>query len=483
MLQIEKIVHASDLKENFIVTTALISEANDESNAFVDWTNFEFVKPEHDLEGIYKIVTEEEYTKDFQRRVTSLDSEINYVVKSLSEIGAKVERPKFSLDSVAQRKTEDGQKLYKSVNRYIQKAMKMSSEFDFSTLEQDAGMMVKINLDRNIDDVVRALKNLELLDQQGGHFQKVNTQMYVRLSFRTQDVAGMSSLGNFTSCQDIRYHGWDCNSVGVLGSLLSESIGTLTLFNSLEDALTRDTERLYSQAEHLARVTIARDIEGSVHLGSKIYTYNDEHRALLNMFIEQMETDGKTIPYHDMKQIQVARDTVFMDAEIEYRYHGDLDFNVDFYSYNDDELLEIANKVLTDDDEDAEEFEELEEAIEAIEEKSLTSEFECELLELFDITNYDFCQSYLSVDDTEDRGLTWTIQDYDVNDYVDGSTLQENLVNDFSNLDIHELMCYLNDGQVTVSAYVEIEHIDTDGREYQIEPYLEGSVNRLSVIF
>lgn len=488
MLKIEKVAHAQDLKENFTLTEKLISDANDASNFYVDAYDFRFVKPEHDFEGIYQMEMEAVYPQRYMQAVNDLSYYLAGVwAKADIQFGVKSELPKFDFDSVAQRKTLDGKKLYKTVKNYIQKIRKLSTESfkEMNELFKSDGYVLAdvfermAKLNRLLEKSETALRKLEFLDQQGGYFQKVEDVKYVRVSFRSQDVAGMSALGDFTSCQDIRYHGWDEHSVGVLGSLLSQAIGTATLFDTLEDAKSRDDGNVWEQATHDARILIATDENGSIHLNDRIYYGSNEAQVTLKMFIEYMEENGKTLPYDEMGTIFLTSTSVCGMRYDSFEYYGDADFKVDFYSYDDDEILEIANEVLTNNEHC--EFEHLDDAIEELEAQGLTDELKCELIAKVEVTGWDYTENYLYLTSVHDCDREFGLSDCEVNEYVGSYDLQEAIESQMEGLDIYDTISYMMDGEMTVCLNLEIRLEDMEDEiDYHCEPYLEGTLNRVS---
>jgi len=488
MLNIEKIVHAQDLKENFTLTEQLISDANDESNFYVDAYDFRFVKPEHDFEGIYRMEMEAVYPHQYMQAVNDLSYYLAGVwAKAQVGFGVKSDLPKFDFDSVAQRKTLDGKKLYKTVKNFIQKIRKLSTESfeEMKELFKSDGYVLQDVLDRMVKlnsllgKAERALRQLEFLDQQGGYFQKVEDVKYVRVSFRSQDVAGMSALGDFTSCQDIRYHGWDEHSVGVLGSLLSQAIGTATLFDTLEDAKSRDGGGIGEQATHYARITIATDENGSIHLNDRIYYGSSEAHTTMNLFIDYMEENGKTLPYDEMSTIFLTSTTVYGTRYDSFEYDGDAEFKTDFYSYDDDEILEIANEVLTDNEHC--EFDELDEALEEIEAQGLTDELKCELIRKVEVTGWDYTSNYLYLTSVNDCDREYALSDCGVNEHVSSCDLETAIEDYMEELDIYDVISYMNDGEMNISLNIEIRLEDLEEEiDYHCEPYLEGTLNRVS---
>jgi hypothetical protein len=455
--QLTKIVHASALVENFGLTESLFARANEKS--YINPADFQFVKSEHDLEGIYSI-SKIGYREAFESAVIHFKNELAYLVRFDTDM------PQFDIDSVSKRKTLDGKKFYKAVNAYIKRVERMAES------HEEAG-----RIKMWIDDARRALKRLEEQDQKGGYFEKVKNEMFVRLSFRTQDVAGMTALGRFGSCQDIVANGWDCNSVGVLGSLLSPAIGTVSLFETLDGALSRDRyDEVYEQDSHIARITIAQDINGSVHIGSKTYYRDNEAYTFIRLFVDEMLKAGKTVEAHEMDTIQIQENEVELEKRVDYYYRGHVDVEASFTSYTESELLETVNEVL--EAHEIDEQDDLDEAMELVTEMGLTDEVHTELMGLVDVNEMEASEG-VELDDTDDYGYTYWMESDTVSEYLDLSDVQEAVEEELNQMDVDDVIEYLQSGYMTVSQYVDIDIDETMETWETARPYLEESVDTL----
>lgn len=500
----EVITYVAGLTENEGLTQSMLDYANSDScnRIHVDYYDCA-VSDFHDAEGIYEF--EFESNPIVERILGNIKSEARGLWnRSRNEDFDKLLNffTGLTVEEISNRKTVDGQKLWKKISRTVkalEKSFHMAFENHFAVIEYF------YNLDNNIpDDALgiyrqgvrqasheiqvslswfRDLKleiaRLEKLDQQNKTAMMKET-VYARLSFRRQDVLGMTHLGDFSSCQNLR-DGFSDHAISLVGSLQSRDLGTLTIHKTMESATARDNltnqNTIYcnSDLQAVARDNIIKDSYGNIIANESHYYDDSKYRSFLQSITEEFIEHG--IFATDLE----SRPQLFSgdyDTTRTYELEGDIDFEVSGNIDMDDFLSTLACEDWNDETQEKLESGDLStsEALELITELDRWDdllEYVQDELDNVELTSYHYDMSV--------KGDSWreiSVSDDTIMEHVYESDIVEEAKEYISNnWGMDDFESAFNYGlNVVVMSNVEVDFED-ESSEY-VSPYDEGRLSR-----
>ena len=468
MSKIEKVVNANEIYENESLTRSLFNIANEQGNRYFSFRENYYVHHENDKEGIYKVTVDG--VSDEIRRLYS--GNVKTAMSIMSNVITNFYPP--TLEQLAERQTGDGRKFYKAFNQALKKYMQESND---GSKEVVTGILQDF------------IKEFERLDQKG-LLGLQESSFYARLSFRNQDVLGMTALGLFGSCQDVVGRGFDNYATSALASMLSHGVGTLTLHETLDGAIDRDDAETFSDIHELAfaRDNVIRDTIGQVTANDSEYYSNPEGRAKLIETKNLMKREGILVECHELETVSITE--ISNEDTNEYLYEGEIDYIVDLIPANHDEIKEYLIAGLEDvmqsndldESETAElidtiESDDLDTLLEVVEEWGIDDEIKDEMMELIHINEFDTELRYYAFESYE--GYTYEVSDEEIVAMTDYTAIQEGTEEYFNyNCNLDEMIELLVGGRVHICLYVSFDYEAVD-YDSTFTPYEEGNINRV----
>ena len=464
MSKIEKVVNASEIYENESLTRSLFNVANEQGSRYFSFRENYYIHHENDKEGIYKITVDG--VSDEIKRL--YNSTVKRAMSIMSNVITNFYPP--TLEELAERQTGDGRKFYKAFNQALKKYQQ----------EEDAGQRV-------IEVLQDFIREFERLDQKG-LLGLQESSFYARLSFRNQDVLGMTALGTYKySCQDVVGRGFDNYATSALASMLSHGVGTLTLHETLDGAIDRDHAETLSDIHELAfaRDNVIRDTIGQVTANDSEYYSNPEGRAKLIETKNLMKREGILVSVDALETVSITE--ISTEDSNEYLYEGDIEYIVDLTHVSEGDmknyLIEGLQDVIESNDLDESETAELEdvmesgtldELLEVVNEWGIDDDIKDEMMELIDVSEFDtelHSYTFQSYD-----GYEYEVSDEEVVAMTDYTVIQEETEEFFNyNCDLSDLMEYLLNGRIHINVYVSFDYEATD-YDSSFVPYQEGNI-------
>lgn len=473
MSKIEKVVNASEIYENESLTRSLFEHANENGNRYFYFSDCYHVHHESDKEGIYKITVDG--VSDEIKRLYS--GNVKTAMTIMSQKITNFYPP--TVEQLAERQTGDGRKFYKAFNQALKKYQQ----------EEDAGQVV-------IEILQDFIKEFERLDQKG-LLGLQESSFYARLSFRNQDVLGMTAFGTYKySCQDLISRGFDNYATHALASMMSHGVGTLTLHETLDGAIDRDQAETVSDIHELAfaRDNVIRDNIGQVIANDSEYYSNPEGRAKLIETKNLMTREGILTTIDELDTVSIAQ--LGSNESREYEYEGTIEYMVKLHGVGHGEIKDYLTdglqNVIDSNDLDESELEELEEVIEsgdmeelleAVKEWGIDDDIKDELIRLIDVSEFDTERVSYTFHDYD--GLQYDVSDSEVVGMTDYTAIQNEVEEVFTyGSDLEELIYTLENGQIDIELYVHFEY-ETDDHDEEFGPYPEGNIQcvRTSVTY
>ena len=472
MSKIEKVVHAHEIYENESLTRSLFEHANQNGNRYFYFNDCYFVDHESDKEGIYKITVDG--VSDEIKRLYS--GNVKTAMTIMSQKITNFYPP--TVEQLAERQTGDGRKFYKAFNQALKKYQQESA---------DASKEVVVGI---LQDFI---KEFERLDQKG-LLGLQESSFYARLSFRNQDVLGMTAFGTYKySCQDLISRGFDNYATSALASMMSHGVGTLTLHETLDGALDRDQAETVSDIHELAfaRDNVIRDNMGLVAPNDSEYYSNPEGRAKLIETKTLMRREGILVTVDELETVSITQ--LDSSESREYKFEGTIEYMVKLNSVGYDEIksyfIDGLQDVLDDNELDESETAELEDVIEsgdlddlleAVKEWSIDDDIKDELMQLIDVSEFDTERAWYTFHDYD--GLEYEVSDNEVVGMTNYTDIQNEVEEVFTyGRDLEDLIYTLENGQIDIELYVNFEY-EADDCDDSFAPYPEGNIERVRTV-
>lgn len=455
-IQIKKIVSASELQENRELVSSLFYYARIQGERQLYAEHYRNVKAEHDREGVYEIKL-----PSVPYAITRVYNFHKNKLQYLSHVVPSFKTP--SVLDVCERKTGDGRKLYKALDNAMKRAEKMLDDDGTDTL-------TKQNIRYVLPELAEFKKTIEAYDQK--HGLKIESKtVYARLSFRSQDVLGMTSLGDYSSCQDVTYRGFDEYATRAVASMLSDGIGTLTIHQTLESATMRDTATSYQQFDSedkaTARVNVLQDENGSLAHNDSFYGDSAE----LITVIDLMTDAGIFIDGEELGTVSVA--SFYAEYERTFSMSEWEAVEAELTGLSENQMKEACRTVLDDAGIEYDTSDDSDELKEIINNESLEYELLTELIDTVDeLQGYTFERSYFTLYRNDDSDYEWEID----SEYVplSESDVLDAVREELNEMDVTDAIEYIEHGYtMTCSVHVEYE-TTVDDESDEIEPYEEG---------
>lgn len=469
MSKIEKVVNANEIYENESLTRSLFNVANEQGSRYFSFRENYYIHHESDKEGIYKVTVDgvsDEIRRLYSGNVKSAMSIMTCTVTNFYPP---------TLEQLAERQTGDGRKFYKAFNQALKKYQQESKD---GSKEVVTGILQDF------------IKEFERLDQKG-LLGLQESSFYARLSFRNQDVLGMTALGTYKySCQDIVARGFDNYATSALASMLSHGVGTLTLHETLDGALDRDQAETFRDIHELAfaRDNVIRDTIGQVTANDSEYYSNPEGRAKLIETKNLMRREGILVSVDELETVSITE--VSNEDSNEYLYEGEMEYIVDLAHIGEDKiksyLIDGLQDVLDNNELDESETAELEDAIESDDldtlletatEWGIDDNIKDELMELIDVSEFDTERHSYTFQSYE--GYEYEVSDEEVVAMTDYTVIQEETEEYFNyNCSLDDMIELLIGGRVHIQLYVSFDYEAVD-YDSTFTPYLEGNIDRV----
>lgn len=502
----EVITLVAGLTENEALTNSMIDYAESDScnqitvnRQDVPFTEF------HDAEGIYEF--------KFQSNPVT-EQALARIAISANSLYSRSRNEEFdnhlkfftglTVDEVATRKTKDGQKLWKQVSKNLKMVEKkfhlaLGSYFqviEYLYLNQNVLSTDELEMfgqsaryaNSEITDAYYHLNNLkeriaelEKLDQQN-KTASISETIYARLSFRRQDVLGMTHLGNYSSCQNLM-DGFSSHAKSVVASLLSPDLGTLTIHETMESATARDNfsnhRPIYrnDNLQAIARDNIIKDAYGNIIPNGHVYGRENKVYSMMqavkdafySLDIFKEDLTGRPNLFTDEYSFEVTYD---LEREITFNVFGNVDMDDLIYNVTTDNELS-------------------EETVEQLESDDLTEDEKLDIIENLGLM--DDVMQYV-VDQLDDVELPEWSYDFPVvgDDWREISVSDDSIMYEVDTDDIKsigydeiyynwsrdELQDALECGTVSVYVGYNVRMDFEDCGEEYVTPYDEGEISR-----
>lgn len=493
----EVITKIADVTENKALTNSMLDKGNRYGAFYITHNHLPIVE-KHSSEGVYEISVKED--NPAVKRILSDIAHCGYGLHKFNmREGKFIDAIRFfvglTVNEVTTRKTDDGRKLWKAIKSNVSTLEKgFWKEFEnesiilqqyFTNSEMNSYMNYRAMVDvkqelemrmKHLKDLKELLDTLFALDQQN-KTGLIDKEVYVRISFRRQDVLGMTHLGRFSSCQRID-GGFTSHAIHLVASIQSAGLGTITIHDNENSALARDTytdEWEFGYEEKAsARDNLIMDDLGNIIINDSPYTesHNDSTvlynavQELISLDIIQTELTGHVNLYDDTTTEEEEFD---FSSSVDFQVTGNISING------------IYDAVIQELDEDDEEDAELLEALEGdeydLEEKldMIDNAGHLDVVKDFikdSLENVDTCDSYYTFSDDEGRELEFS--DHDIMNMIDEDDVLDMMIEYIDYADTNDLYHTIMSDCYTCE--MDVEHTQTYEDERNLTPYPEGQL-------
>lgn len=493
----EVITKIAEVTENKALTVSMLDKANSYrgTEMTVRYSQLPIAET-HPSEGVYEISVKED-----NPAVKRILSDISHHGYSLHKFG--MEEGKFinairffislTVNEIAERKTDDGRKLWKAIKSNLttlEKGFWKAFENESIILEQcfinpdlDGEMHLRVISDvkssiesrlKNLKDLKETLDTLFALDQQN-KTGLMDKKVWARISFRRQDVLGMTHLGRFSSCQKI-HHGFSSHATHLVSSVKSESLGTITIHDNKISALARDTHddefEFGYEDKASARDNLIMDSNGQIIVNDSPYTESHTDSTILYNAVQELI--GLDVLQSELSgSVNLYEDTTYISEE--YEFSRNVDFNVTGNISINGIYDAVIQELDSDDEDDAELIEvlegdeyDLETKLDMIDDAGHLDIVREEIKDTLE--NVDTCDSYYTLYDEDGREIE--LSDHQIIDIIDTDDVIE-MMNDYVDCADTSELYYLimNDSYM---CDMDVDYTDTIEDEKELTPYPEG---------
>lgn len=504
----EVITLVAGLNENKGLTESMIDYAESDSSNQIMLDRDDIPETEfHDSEGVYEIKISTNPAVESQLR--NIKHEANGLSYRMTNDATALQNElKFlaglTVEEVATRKTKDGQKLWKKISKSIKNIEKLFHTglpnhfeiLEYNFISQDVRMKGEAEIFKHgvrnsnhqiymsyiwLRDLKHEVKRLEKLDQQN-KTAMLNETVYARLSFRRQDVLGMTHLGNYSSCQNL-HDGFSDHARCLAASVMSPDLGTLTLHATMESATARDNFTRHTAITRnddllaTARDNIIKDAYGNIITNGHVYTQASRGYSMMQAVKDLLTEAGI------LKEELTGKPDLF-NGHYEWTTNFNLEADITFNVFGNVDMDDLIYNITTEHEID-------DETTEQLESDDLTEDEKLDIIENLGLM--DDVMQYV-VDQLDDVELPEWSYDMSVvgDDWKEINVSDDDILYEVDTDDIKsigydeiyynwsrdELQDALECGTVSVYVNYNVRMEREDSDDAYIAPYDEGEISR-----